>query len=455
MLCLNDSIRDDDPCVQRLLCTIEEAHTLPELILAAWSLARVLASQLVESVLAARARRPTSWPCCPQCGACMRSKGFVKRQVISLLGPLRWQRRVGRCPQGCETPQVAPLDDELGLHPQQRTSSELQHLGCALAVFVPFATAATLLGWASGVAVSPRAVWDWVQAAGRRAMAQLHAQLQAVATGHVPTEEPLAAELAAAPLLLGADGVMVPFRPEGGQPRGKTAWHEVKVGVLARLGQHRTRTGQVVTRLAQRRLVAVLGGSEPLKARLWLEALRQGIMHASQVVWLSDGARGLWRLFEERFTAYARGVLDFYHAVQQLWKSAAAWLDGRTTQARRWFGWARHRLRHGNPEGVLADLADALEVEGLPDTARDTLRTVYMYLERHREHIDYAAYKALGLPLGSGMVESACKWLIQQRFKGVGMRWSEDGFNHLLHLRLAWVNGRFDALFNLDLSPNS
>ena len=227
------------------------------------------------------------------------------------------------------------------------------------------------------------------------------------------------------------------------------------MGVLARLGRHRTRTGQVVPRLQQRRLVAVLGDIDALQRRLWLEALRQGILHASQVVWLSDGARGLWRLFEERFMAYARGVLDFYHAVQQLWKSAAAWLDGRTTQARRWFGWARHRLRHGNPDGVLADLADALEVEGLPDTARDTLRTVYAYLERHREHIDYAAYKALGLPLGSGMVESACKWLIQQRFKGVGMRWSEDGFNHLLHLRLAWVNGRFDALFNLDLSPNS
>jgi len=455
MLCLSDSIRDDDPCVQRWLCTIEEAHTLPKLILAAWSLARVLASHLVEAVLAERARRPTSWPCCPQCGACMRSKGFAKRQVLSLLGPLRWQRRVGRCPQGCETPQVAPLDDELGLHPQQRTSGELQHLGCALAVFVPFATAATLLGWASGVAVSPRAVWDWVQAAGRRAIAQLHEQLQAVATGHLPTEEPLAAELATAPLLIGADGVMVPFRPEGGHPRGKTAWHEVKVGVLARLGRHTTRTGKIVARLHQRRLVAVFGDIEALQERLWCEALRQGIRHTTQVVWLSDGARGLWRLFEEHFTAYATGILDFYHAVQQLWKSAAAWLDGRTPQARRWFGWARHRLRHGHPDGVLADLADALEVEGLPDTARDTLRTVYAYLERHREHIDYAAYKALGLPLGSGMVESACKWLIQQRFKGVGMRWSEDGFNPLLHLRLAWVNGRFDALFNLDLSPNS
>ena len=52
------------------------------------------------------------------------------------------------------------------------------------------------------------------------------------------------------------------------------------------------------------------------------------------------------------------------------------------------------------------------------------------------------------------MVESACTWLIQQRFKGGGMRWSEDGFKPLLHLRLAWVNGRFEALFGLTLSPN-
>src|SRR5262245_4268708 len=292
MLCLSDSIRDDDPCVQRWLCTLEEAHALPKLILAAWSLARILASHLVEAVLAERARRPTSWPCCPQCGAGMRSKGFAKRQVLSLLGPLRWQRRVGRCPQGCETPQVAPLDDELGLHPQQRTSGELQHLGCALAVFVPFATAATLLGWASGVAVSPRAVWDWVQAAGRRAMAQLHEKRQAAATGPLPAEEPLAAELATAPLLMGADGVMVPFRPEGGYPRGKTAWHEVKVGVLARLGRHTTRTGKIVARLHQRRLVAVFGDIEALEERLWCEGLRQGRGETGQVVWLSDGVRG-------------------------------------------------------------------------------------------------------------------------------------------------------------------
>jgi hypothetical protein len=454
MRCLLESIRDDDPAVQRLCSVLEEAQTLTELLLAVWPLARVLALHIVESILAERARRPTAWPRCPVCGTCLQSKGFVKRQVTSLCGPLYWRRRVGRCPQGCRIAQVAPLDEELGLQPHQRTSGELQYLGCALAVFVPFATAARLLGWYCGDVVSPRAVWCWVQAAGHQAMEYLQEGLAAVARGYEPLPEPLTAVQAALPLALGADGVMVPFRPEAGMPRGKIRWREVKVGVLARLGQHRTRTGQSITRLQHRRLVAVLGDIETLKPRLWLEALRQGIRSAPQVVWLSDGGRGLWRLFEEQFSASATGILDFYHAAQNLWKSAAAWLDGRTTQARRWFGWARHRLRHGHPDGVLADLAEALDVEGLPDTARDTLTTVYAYLDRHRDHIDYARYKALGLPLGSGMVESACKWLIQQRFKGVGMRWSEDGFNHLLHLRLAWVNGRFDALFGLPQSPN-
>jgi hypothetical protein len=454
MLCLHDSIRDDDPDVQRLLRAVEDAPALTALMLAAWQVARTLTVHRVEAVLAERARHPTLWPRCPQCGAGWRSKGFAKRQITSLFGPIQWRRRVGRCPHGCETPQVAPLDEALGVQPHQRTSGELQSLGCALAVFVPFAPAARLLGWSSGGTVSPQAVWGWVQAAGQQVMETLQAHLHALAHGDLPTPEALAADLAAAPLVLGADGVMVPLRPTGGLPTGQTQGHEVKVGGLARLGQHRTRPGKVIPRLRQRRLVAVLGDIDALKPRLWLEAVRQSISTAPQVVWLSEGARGWWRLYDERWAASAMGILDFDHAVQYLWKGAAAWLDGRTTQARRWCGWARHRLRHGQPEGVLADLVEALEVEGLPDSTRDTLPALYAYLERHRDHIDYAQYKALGLPIGSGMVESACKWLIQQRFKGVGMRWREAGFNHLLPLRLAWVNGSFEALFQVQLQPS-
>ena len=147
MLCLHDSIRDDDPDVQRLLRAMEASPSLTALLLVAWQVARILAVHLVEAVLAERARRPTAWPPCSACGASLRSKGFAPRQMMSLCGPIRWQRRIGRCPQGCAIPQVAPFDEALGVQPQQRTSGELQALGCALAVFVPFAIAARLLRW--------------------------------------------------------------------------------------------------------------------------------------------------------------------------------------------------------------------------------------------------------------------------------------------------------------------
>ena len=197
------------------------------------------------------------------------------------------------------------------MQPQQRTSGELQLLGCAFAVVVPLATAARLLGWSWGGMVSPRAVWGWVQAAGHHAMALLQEDLDAVARADAPPQEAVAAELATLPLALGADGVLVPFRPTGGAPTGKIRWREITGGVLARWQQQRTRTGQMVPRLVQRRLVAVLGDIDALTPRLWLEARRQGIKSAPPVVWLRDGGRGFWRLFEERFAGHARGILDF------------------------------------------------------------------------------------------------------------------------------------------------
>lgn len=270
----------------------------------------------------------------------------------------------------------------------------------------------------------------------------------------MPEPEEMDATTASLPLLIGADGVMVPFRPNGGQPNGRTVWREVKVGILVRLHWRMTRTGKQVSQFVQRRLVAVLGSVDDLEPRLWLEAVQQGILGAGTVVWLCDGGRGFWRLFRDRLAGYAIGILDFYHAAQNLWKGARAWLDGRTRQAHQWFASARRRLRRGDANQVLEDIAAALALEGLPVSARKTLENLYAYLDAHRSHIDYARFKELGLPIGSGMVESACKWLTQQRFKGVGMRWSEDGFNHLLYLRLAWVNGRFDDLFALGLSPS-
>jgi hypothetical protein len=117
-----------------------------------------------------------------------------------LIGTVRGERREGRCPDRCKIGRVAPLDRELGLWPNQRTSAGLKWAACALAVFVPLEIAA----------------------------------------------------VAALPSLVGADGVMVPFRPDGGKPNGRTVWREVKVAVLARRKLRRGKTDEVLTDILER-----------------------------------------------------------------------------------------------------------------------------------------------------------------------------------------------------------
>ncbi|MCP4258925.1 MAG: ISKra4 family transposase [Planctomycetes bacterium] len=451
-----DTICETNPEWQIMFDELEKATTLSLLIIAAWQLARVLAVRMVEETLARRAQAKTEWELCPKCGKRLQSKGFKPRQIKSIIGDIKWKRRLGRCSNKCVIGQIAPFDEELGLASNQKSDVGLQQAACLVAIFVPFETAVMLLKQLTGINISSQAIWEWVQSAGQRMMKSLEAELEALAAGEVPETEDMSAEIAAQTLLMGADGVMVPFRPQAKTAVGKTKWREVKVAIFARLGIARTRAGKQIPRLHRHRVAAVLGDIDDLSERMWLESLKQGVKETPRVVWLSDGARGLWRLFDERFKSYAIGVLDFYHAAQNVWSGAKGWLDGRTTHCQEWFTDARHRLRHGQADDVLDDIKAAATLPGLPDSAKKSLTKLYNYLEKHRDHIQYDKFKEMGVPIGSGLVESTCKWLIQQRFKGVGMRWSEDGFNHLLHLRLAWVNGRFDAFFPVCIpSPKS
>ncbi len=439
-----------DPTLQPHLTRLTRAISLVALVLAAWHLARVIAVRLLEEVLHERGQAYDGGQQCPVCGRFMENKGFKPRKMLTLVGWVTWRRRIRTCSPACAIGQIVPSDEALDIVPYQQTSWEVQRLACLLTVVVPFALAREMLSQLTGVNVCPKTLWNWVQDWGTLAMEQMQECLEALASGEMPEQDPLSEQELGLPLLLGADGVMVAFRPEPGTAKGKTRWREVKVGILARLTRTTTKKGAEVCRLVRRRLVAVLGDIDALQPRLWGEALRQGILTTTCVIWLSDGGRGFWRLFREQFASYADGILDFYHATQNLWKGAKAWFDGRTSQARTWFATARHRLRHGETDAVRDDIKAALRLKELPAPIRQTLSNLSDYLTAHQDHIDYARWKAAGLPIGSGMVESACKWLIQQRFKGVGMRWSEDGFNHLLHLRLLWANGRLDDLFACD-----
>jgi hypothetical protein len=319
MSCLKVSISPLDREVQALMETIEKVETLSEMMQLGWQLACGITIQVIEEVLAERAQRPTEWPECANCGRKLKSKGLVPRQLKSLIGIVRWNRRVGRCPKGCKVGQVVPLDTQLGLKSNQRAIYTLQRIACILAIFVPFEVASKMLDLLVRTKVSHGTIWNWVQTFGKQAINRLEVELETLREGKLPKLEPIEPEFAGLPLIIGADGVMVAFRPNPKTPKGKIVWKEVKVGLLTRLKQYRTGSGKETGKLIHRRLVAVLGDIDLLKPRLGLESVRQGILQTILVFWIRDGARGFWRLLTECFAKYAFGILDFYHAAQHVW----------------------------------------------------------------------------------------------------------------------------------------
>lgn len=313
---------------QQLCEQLRSRSTLTTLVLSAWQMGLWVAKAIVEQQLAERTQVAITFGNCPVCHTPLVSKGFVSRQILTLVGLVRWKRRVSRCPRRCSGSRTAPFDIVLGIDAYQQTSTELIRLGCLLAVFLPFGLAAILLQQLSGITVSENTIWNWVQVIGQQAQMQIEAQLKKFSRGEVVELETVDPTLMEMPLVIAADGVTVPFRSQPLTPKGRIVWKEVKVALFARLGKHLTKAGKIITRLHQPRLVAVLGDINDLKPRLQMEAHRQGITQTAQVAWISEGARGFWRLYQECFADCAVGILDFYHAAQHLWKAASAYQSG-------------------------------------------------------------------------------------------------------------------------------
>jgi hypothetical protein len=75
---------------------------------------------------------------------------------------------------------------------------------------------------------------------------------------------------------------------------------------------------------------------------------------------------------------------------------------------------------------------------------RQRIRAALIYFRRQRGRMHYAAYQRQHLPIGSGVVEAACKTLVTQRLKGSGMAWTMAGGQAILTLCSLLQSGRWE-----------
>jgi hypothetical protein len=156
---------------------------------------------------------------------------------------------------------------------------------------------------------------------------------------------------------------------------------------------------------------------------------------------LTDGAEALQQQMLDHLPGFTL-VLDIIHVTEHVWDAAnARW--GEASPARLpWIQQALTWLLEDQLDTLLLDLQ--AQACGLPAAQQQTLTHVSAYLRRNRPFMDYQRYLALGWPIGTGVIEGACRHLVKDRFEQAGMRWSKAGAQSLLDLRTVAFNDDWD-----------
>lgn len=185
-------------------------------------------------------------------------------------------------------------------------------------------------------------------------------------------------------------------------------------------------------------------GRAVVLANICAELDRRDPTQTQSAIVLCDGERALWTTFTAMLTRPWVGILDLWHALTYLWRAAKVFHGGQREQEQ--FVTARLRmLLEGQVGGVIKGLKQMGTQQGLTGEKKRTLAKVVGYLERNRDHMQYDQYLQAGYPIGSGVIEGACRHVIKDRMERAGMLWTLDGASALLRLRVVHTNGHWDA----------
>lgn len=189
---------------------------------------------------------------------------------------------------------------------------------------------------------------------------------------------------------------------------------------------------------------------------LWLadEVIRRDPTQAKPLVFLSDGERALHDRQGEYLPENAICILDLFHVMERLWKAAWCFFD-ESTQKREAHQWVEKELRmllEGKVGSVIGGLRQMRTKRGLKGSRGKTIGEVTGYFERNRVRMKYDEYLASGYPIGSGVVEGACRHLVKDRLERAGMRWHPNGAQAMLDLRATYLNEEWEPFwaFHID-----
>jgi hypothetical protein len=298
-----------------------------------------------------------------------------------------------------------------------------------LGTILPFEQVPEQLAFLTGVQVSRETVRRLTEQAGAAQVAVEEEALRQVPRAGEPA--PVREEVQQ----LSADGAMVPLV--------HGSWTEVRTLTIGIVGKQPGPKG-VEVHAHDISYFSRLCRAEDFIDWAALPLSQRGTEQAHTVVTVNDGAPWL----QELVTAHrpdAVRILDFPHAAGYLSQAAQAAFGSGSREAAVWLDEWLPKLKTKTPEEVIA------AIRGLPTPTPEAAKirkTVLSYLGSRIEQLRYATFQAKGYPIGSGMVESGNKLVVEARLKGAGMHWERGNVNPMLALRGVLCSGQWDEAWS-------
>jgi hypothetical protein len=406
-----------------------------------------------------------------------RMEGIHSRTYRSIFGVVIIQRHV-YAKRKRQKHEAVPLDQQLGL-PADETSYLLEQWMGSLATYLPYDTAAKWLRDTFGIGAGSTTIENRVR--------QLAEHAESFSGGVIDELSEKEGEV----IVALADAKGVPIR---------TPWEQIRTQALGRKPHLRHRKNNYER--TQRRMLrgdqaktqqATVGACysidrnvrtteevlnrheqsdvpQPRNKRLWAEmsTIRDGQESRGaerifqqlaanvalrdrsgccEVICLMDGATSLWSL-KRHYLPQATSIVDIFHVTEKLWGVAHCLeLHGSKAAEDRVTHWLR-MLLEGKVDCVRGVFQRMLNQQKWSTAKRTAIQHAIDYFRTNREAMQYHIYLSKGHPIGSGVIEGACKHVIGDRFCGSGMRWAIEGAQPLLHLRTIHLNGRWEPFIN-------
>jgi hypothetical protein len=231
-------------------------------------------------------------------------------------------------------------------------------------------------------------------------------------------------------------------------------WPRTSADVLHGLHDHRDAarprpTNKRVWASAQRSAQGVIDDA-------FAEAHRRDPAHRRRWVVLVDGQRDQIRRVQRaarKVGAEITIVLDIVHVLEYLWRAAYAFHKDGTPAAEAWVEHQLVKLLGGRSAGEVAKSMRLMaQRHGLDTTATKPVEKAAAYLVKHTRLLHYDRALADGLPIATGVIEGACRYLVQDRMGRTGARWSLTGAEAILRLRALQASGDFDDYWQFHLT---